>query len=578
MMDPDRTGVTHEPHALLLWNDDPRLRNLLAPELLPEKTGSQELGELLPDPIKHEYLKSCVVALYDELARQEAQTLEEAAEDIVSQADLIFHEEEQAGRYRSAPCGNNVVEALLLRYGLVGQPPATLDVMGQAIGRTRERARQIQDKHGQALHSTRPSWPQLDRALELARLMAPCREEDLAEELIRHKLTAIRYSLKSLQACADFGRRDFELEEADGVVCISSPELASLIHAIKALSSRQGLASLLQISDELLDDGIVMSENDVRTNLLLTDGAAWLDDTHVTWLGAPRNRLINTLRTMLSVHQPVALEAARQAITDFWTYRNAGRTADQRDLIPPTSDGLRAFCSWHPDFAVVAAGGGDCIRSTIDLDFASELGVEAAMLVELIRSAPDTATDRVTLLEAAEAVGMKSATVSIYLSFHPAFINPARNVWSILGTQLKPEAVRNIQRLALQRSRSEARDFVAGMTAQDHPWVALAVTSNLRMCGAVLRRWLPIDAKSLRLPAIDGLGDACGTVVYNAESGFTHGLATYFRRFDVRVGEFLLLTADLDWETAQITHGGSHLLRGPMRDAARQKGPAKAWQ
>jgi hypothetical protein len=533
-------------------------------------TGLQELGEFLSDPIKHKHLKSCVVALHDELARQEAQTLEEAADDIVSQADLIFHEQEQEreGRCRSAPCGKNVLDALLVRYGLVGHPPATLDVMGQAIGRTRERARQIRDKHGQALHSTRPSWPQLDRALELARLMAPCREEDLAQELIRHKLTAVRYSLKSLQACAAFGGRDFELEEADGVVGVSSPELAGLIHAIKALSSRQGLASLLQISDELVDDGIIMSESDVRTNLLLTDDVVWLDYSHVTWPGV-RNRLVNTLRTMFSVHQPVELEAARQAITNFWTYRNAGRTADQPDLVPPTSEGLRAFCSWHPDFAVLPAEGGDCIRSTVDLDFSSELGVEAAMLVELIRSGPDTATDRVTLLEAAEAVGMKSATVSIYLSFHPAFINPARNVWSILGTQLTPEAVRDIQQLALQRSRSEARDFVAGMTAH-HPWVALAVTSNLRMCGAVLRRWLPTDAKSLRLPAIDGLGDACGTVVYNAESGFTHGLGTYFRRFDVRVGEFLLLTADLDWETAQITHGGRQLLQGPMRDGARQ--------
>ena len=488
--------------------------------------------------------------------------------DIVSQADLIFHEEGQERGHRSVPCSKNVIDALLLRYGLVGHPPATLEEMGQAIGRTRERARQIQDKHSQALRSMRPSWPQLDRALELARSIAPCREEDLTEHLVRHGLTAIRYSLKSLQACADFGGREFELEKANGLVGIGSPELAALIHTVKALSSRQGLASLLQISDELVDDGIIMSENDVRTNLLLTDDIAWLGDQHVTWSGVLRNRLVNTLRTMLSVHQPVELETAHQAITDFWSYRNAGRTGEQPDLMPPTSEALRAFCSWHPDFIVVSAGAGDAIKSTVDLDFASELGIEAAMLVELIRSAPDSATDRVTLLEAAEAVGMKSATVGIYLSFHPAFINPARNVWSILGTKLTSDAIRNIQQLALKRSRSEAHDFVAGMTAQNHPWVALAVTSNLRMSGVILRRWLPKETGSLRLPAIDGLGDVCGTVVYNAENGFTHGLSIYFRRFDVQVGEFLLLTADLDWETAQITHGNQQLLQGPILDGS----------
>jgi hypothetical protein len=184
------------------------------------------------------------------------------------------------------------------------------------------------------------------------------------------------------------------------------------------------------------------------------------------------------------------------------------------------------------------------------------------MLVELIRSAPDNATDRVTLIEAAEAVGMKSTTVGIYLSFHPAFINPARNVWTTLGTELASETIRNIQQLAMRRSHGEARDYVSGMSADGHPWVAIAVTSNLRMCGSLLRRWLPTETRSLRLSAIDHLGDPCGTVVFNASSGFTHGLSTYLRRFDVRVGEYLLVTADLDWETAQISRGSRELLGG----------------
>ena len=62
----------------------------------------------------------------------------------MSRADLIFHQAERERGYRPAPCGKDVLEALLLRYGLIGHAPATLDVMGQAIGRTRERARQIQ--------------------------------------------------------------------------------------------------------------------------------------------------------------------------------------------------------------------------------------------------------------------------------------------------------------------------------------------------------------------------------------------------------------------------------------------------
>jgi hypothetical protein len=102
-----------------------------------------------------------------------------------------------------------------------------------------------------------------------------------------------------------------------------------------------------------------------------------------------------------------------------------------------------------------------------------------------------------------------------------------------------------------------------GLDANGHPWAALAVTSNLRMSGVLLRKWLPSHFRSVRLAATDGLGDACGTVVYNADNGFTHGLSPYLRRFDIRVGECLLLTADLEWETVQITHGDRELLLGP---------------
>jgi hypothetical protein len=546
-----------------LWNDDPRLRDVLAPELLPETAGLRELGDFLLDPIQHEQLKSCIQLLYDELARQNAQTLEEAAREIISRADQLAHEIPIPGRrHNTRPCDPEVIEGLLHRYGLLGDSPGTLETMGRVIGRTRERARQIEGSHTAALRSTRPYWPQLDRALKLARSMVPCHEEDISAQLIRHKLTVLRYSSQSLRACANFAGRDFELEAVNGAVSLSSPELASVVHVTKALAGRQGMASLLQISDDLVDDGIIIPEGNVRTDLMLTHGVVWLDYSHVTWPGV-RNRLVNTLRMMLSVHQPVELESARQAITDFWTYRNAGRTPDQKELIPPTSDALRAFCSWHPDFAIVRAGHGDGIISTVDLDFTTELGVEAAMLVELIRSAPDAATDRVTLLDAAEAVGMKSTTVGVYLSFHPAFTNPARNVWTTLGTQLTSETIHGIQQLALQRSRDEARDLVTGLDPDDRPWAALAVTSNLRMSGVLLRQWLPPDVRSVRLSATDGLGEACGTVVYNADNGFTHGLSPYLRRFDIRVGECLLLTADLEWETVQITHGGRHLLLGP---------------
>ena len=61
-------GGDEESQALLLWNDDPRLVSILPAELLPEKIGARGAGELLARPAYHELLKSCGVAIHEELS------------------------------------------------------------------------------------------------------------------------------------------------------------------------------------------------------------------------------------------------------------------------------------------------------------------------------------------------------------------------------------------------------------------------------------------------------------------------------------------------------------------------------
>ncbi|MGH3832414.1 MAG: hypothetical protein ACRDRS_18545 [Pseudonocardiaceae bacterium] len=455
------------------------------------------------------------------------------------------------------PCRQEVLDGLASRYGLLGRPPATLEEMGAIIGVTRERARQIQIRH-ESITKLRPWWPQLDAALEIARTMAPCTETALANELARHHLSAAGYSVESLRACAMFAGRSFELEAVDGTVTADSAELTAVLRATRRLSSRQGLGSLLQISDEVLDDGVVLTEEDVHSLLSASSSVIWLGSDHVTWAASARNRLVNTLRTILSVHQPVELATAQKAIANFWSYRSAGRGSAQPGLVPPTTASLRAFCEWHDQFTVTPAG----ITAAVPLDRSEELGVEAALLVELIRSSPNGALDRVSLMETAEAVGMKLSTVGVYLTFHPAFVQLDRNVWTVRGTEMPPDVVARTKRQARLRAKAENRDFRTGLRAGSRPWVAFAVTSNFRLTGVILRQWLPAGTPSLRLELIDGQGDPCGTATYNDDTGFTHGLGTYLNRFDLRVGEYMHILVNTDEESAQITHGGASLIDG----------------
>lgn len=486
-----------------------------------------------------------VLSKLTELAFDDTEPLETTVVRILSEADRMIH-----GKRK--PCRPAVINGLAARYGLLGQPPATLEETGLVMGVTRERARQIQKQHN-ALHGLYLWWPQLDAALELARRLAPCAEFALADELLDRGITSTQYSLDSLRACAEFAGRPFNLEVKAGVVT-NDPDSVTAVHrATRRLAERQGLATLLQVSDEALDAGVVVTEDDVRALLAASESVVWLDEDHVTWGTSARNRLVNTLRTLLSVHQPVDLLTARQAVETFWAFRSSGRTADQGDLVAPTVTGLRAFCEWHDQFAV----DDNELSATVPLDLNAELGVEAALLVELIRMSPNGVLDRTSLMETAEAFGMNLSTVGVYLSFHPAFVQLDRNAWTVRGTQVASDVVATVQGQARARSRTENRDFRAGVTPNGRPWVMLAVTSNFRLTGVLLRRWLPAGTLSTKFELTDGRGEPCGAAVYNDETGFTHGFGIYVRRFGLRVGEYVYVCADPDEETASITHGDS---------------------
>lgn len=475
----------------------------------------------------------------------DTEPLETTVVRMLSEADRVIHGKRQ-------PCRPAVINGLAARYGLLGRPPATLEETGLAMGVTRERARQIQKRH-ETLSGLYLWWPQLDTALELSKRLAPCTEFALADELLRRGITGTRYSLDSLRSCAEFAGRSFDLDVKSGVVTDDPDALTAVYRSTRRLAERQGLATLLQVSDEALDAGVVVTEDDVRALLAASESVVWLDEDHVTWGSSVRNRLVNTLRTLLSVHQPVDLPSARQAVENFWAYRNSGRAADQADLVAPTITGLRAFCEWHDQFAV----DDNELSATVPLDLNAELGVEAALLVELIRMSPNGVLDRTSLMETAEVFGMNLSTVGVYLTFHSAFVQLDRNAWTVRGTQVASDVVATVQGQARARSLTENRDFRAGVMPNGRPWVMLAVTSNFRLTGVLLRRWLPAGTLSTRFALTDGRGEPCGFAVYNDETGFTHGFGTYVRRFGLRVGEYVYLCADPDEETASVTHGGS---------------------
>jgi RNA polymerase primary sigma factor len=130
-------------------NRDPVLLELAAESGLPEAR-VKELLELVEDPISLETPVGEGDSMYSDLIEDETTERPEATvADNLRSADLAEALDRLEPRLR---------EVLDRRFGLTGQPPETLEEIGQKLGVTRERVRQLE---GRALRELRTGAPQL---------------------------------------------------------------------------------------------------------------------------------------------------------------------------------------------------------------------------------------------------------------------------------------------------------------------------------------------------------------------------------------------------------------------------------
>src|SRR5262245_53970518 len=130
-------------------NRDPVLLELAAESGLPEAR-VKELLELVEDPISLETPVGEGDSMYSDLIEDETtERPESTVADNLRSADLAEALDRLESRLR---------EVLDRRFGLTGQPPETLEEIGQKLGVTRERVRQLE---GRALRELRTGTPQL---------------------------------------------------------------------------------------------------------------------------------------------------------------------------------------------------------------------------------------------------------------------------------------------------------------------------------------------------------------------------------------------------------------------------------
>lgn len=419
-----------------LGNDDPRLRSIIPPQLRPKRLRRvvpvAEIADRLPD--------DATQAIARVVAEVDGMRLETALVDLVRAADEEFH---SPGRRK--PCGSRWLEGMSLRIGLMGAPPMTLEEVGRRLSVSRERVRQVMSKHAFLPGCQRPYLPQLDRALALLDQWVPCSLGDLSARLNAAGLAGPRMSYDSLRAAALFTGRRFDFGVHAGFVARDQEEARMVLSAARRLGSRHGVFQTWFVTEEVATEGWKLTEAEAERYLVASPDVRHLTEDYYFHSGAARNRLVNSLKSILAVHQPLPLETVTAATRRLYEWRNYSGGSGGREVIPPPAHVLRAFCLRHEEFEVHDEPGRCLVRATEPLDWRKVLGTESRVMVSVLHDAPHHTLDRQTFIDRCAARGVKPNTAAVHLSYHPAFVRLGRNVWTLLGVDVPSDVVERLQ-------------------------------------------------------------------------------------------------------------------------------------
>jgi hypothetical protein len=455
-----------------------------------------------------------------------------------------------------------------LRFGLGGQLP-TLDEVGNDMGLTRERVRQLQQGVSRELpRIPLPLAPAIDNSLQVIDHALPCGTRELAQALRAAGLSNVEgWTLAALRAIASVSGRELPpLEESDGA--IGRPgELAlkSMYRsAARAVSNFYGIGSVNQVISRVASKsrGTAGHLDSAAARAALNEHEIhWLDSEHF-WTDhrSGRNRLVNTTLRMLAVHSPQTLLAIQEGLERHFSFRRASWSGKREfsELVVPERDLLHRFYCDHPDFEVEAKA----VRSAhpISLDV---LGAETRYMVEVLLGSPYHAMNRLDLLEACTTGGMNSSTVNIWLTYSECFQQLASNVWGLRGVVVPPDIVEGLQEQAIVRRQSTDNTSVCGSTASGHPWMARRLTPSQIFSKVIPFDWANATLEGVTLTAIDMEdGEPVGSLRF--AGSFNWGYYRYFSKHRVKAGQVIRVTVDLEAEECYVELGGDELLDPPF--------------
>src|SRR5579859_2739000 len=236
-------------------------------------------------------------------------------------------------------------------YGFDGRGGGSLQAVGNEVGLTRERIRQIVAAVSERLNTGRPVSAALDRTIAFVAGRMPAAAGEIEAELWSQRVTSGLFRLEGVLRAAELlGRRPlFSITEVKGERLVHAqdiPPVDAIVRIARRLISRWGVATITNVVGDVrkVEPG-ACDRKLVVSALACLGGFHWLEQSAGWfWLSNSRNnnRVLNRIRKILSIANPIHITELRAGIAR--DYRMKGVLLPKRVLLE--------FCRQAPGLRV----------------------------------------------------------------------------------------------------------------------------------------------------------------------------------------------------------------------------------
>lgn len=422
--------------------------------------------------------------------------------------------------------------------------------IGDSLGITRERVRQLCSRVEKQLEGKTVFAPALDRTIKVVSQNVPAVADEIEAKFTSTGLSKLPCLLEGVISAADLlgrsvpcvivhvGAKRFAL--IPGSVDIT----AAILQAARRAVEHWGVTTVADVAARVTERvGASIDAGLVTQVLLERQDFSWLDEGGGWfWLSSiPRNRLLNQIEKVLSVVDRIDVSELRAGVSR--SHRMKG--------VAPTKRVLLEFCrqtSW-------CRVEGNTVAADPQPNWEERLSdIEQFMVLILKEHGP--VMQRSKFEDLCTDLGINRVTFYAYLKYSPVITKYAIGVYGLRGTDVPPGLVESLMPDFKQRRGRVLLDY--GWSPEGKIWLGYKLSEGMLKSGVIgvpagMKRFL---SGEYLLKTEDGL--QIGKLVMKEGAGW--GLGPFYRRRGGEPGDYLVLLVDTSSKEASVYIGDEGLL------------------